>query len=151
MKMNKKILIGCAIVSLSLLTGAILSGCLEKRNSSDESKILLRVTVINEEPPSNASYVKKGGEPKEVYIYKELPNPKPAYNIGFTKIETINLRKVDDLHYVGEKYINRSDVTLCVGYATTNFIDGASCVMINQSLNEVQLEVYYWNCTVVMI
>jgi len=145
MKSNKKVLIGCAIVSLSILTGLIFSGCLEEQNSTDESEILLRVTVINEDPLSNNGYVKKEGEPMEVYIYEAVSDPELTHLIYFTKIGTISLQKLDDLHYIGEKYINRSNVTLCLGYANY-YVDGMSCVMINQSLNEVQLKVYYWDC-----
>ena len=117
---------------------------------SNESKIFLNVTVINEEPPNSLDYVKKEGEPKEVYIYEAVPDPELTHIIGFTKIETINLQKVDNLTFVGETYIDRSDVMLCVGYATTNFVDGLSCVTVNQSLNEIQLEVYYCNCNVAL-
>lgn len=151
MKRNKKVLIIMATVILCLFNGLILSGSLEKTSSSEEEKVLIKITVLNENVTDKVEgYIKRKGEPTELYIYEAVEDPTLKHVIKFKKIDTVSLQKKDCLTFMGEKYINRSNNMLCVGYATTNFIDGNSCIMINQSLNEAELEVKYWDCNIAL-
>jgi hypothetical protein len=34
--------------------------------------------------------------------------------------------------------------TLCIGYPSTNIIDGKACVELDQSETEIEITVHYW-------
>lgn len=141
---NKQLLIvGITFVLLAV----VFSGCISSYSSSPNT-VLLHITVINDYPSSD-HYEKIADNPTEVGVYEfYYTRPDLPGSGTFKKLDTITLQRKGYLRYVGEKKIDKIDRTLCVGYPPVNFIDGDACVEINQHLNEVSLEVHYWNCKI---
>jgi len=129
------------IVSITILTLSIaLLGCVQQPPNS----ILVHVQVLTDRPAGNG-YELREGEPETVGIYEfYLKEPGLPGSGTFKKLNSISVDKLDDTEFYGEKLAKRIDGTLCVGYPSTNIIDGKACVEIDQSQDEVNITVYYW-------
>lgn len=136
--MSKLILL---IVSVTILTLPIaLLGCVQQPANS----ILVHVRVLTDHP-LGSGYELREGEPRTVGIYEfYLKKPGLPGSGSFKKLDSISVNKVNDTEFYGEKLVKRIDGTLCLGYPSTNIIDGKACVEIDQSQNEVNITVYYW-------
>lgn len=151
MKMNKKLLVGIVLV-VALM--AIMAGCVmndgDLQIPSDKKKILMHVYVLKDHPEPN--YELKEGIPKDVGIYEfYYKKPRLPGSGAFKKLDSIPLNKLNETVFYGEKFVKKINGTLCVGYPSTNFIDGKACVRVNQSQNEVNITIYYWKTNIIII
>ena len=105
-------------------------------------EILIKVCVIKDEPMRG--YVMIGSEPTAVGIYRFYLEKLGVPGSGkFEKVDEIPLTKVNG-KYCGEKFVEKINDTLVVGYPSTNYIDGRACVEVDQSKDEVNITVHYW-------
>lgn len=133
-----------ARIVLILLLAVTVVGCV---GSGDQpvNTILLRVHVLTARPAPGTEYELREGEPKAVGIYRFYLEKAGVPGSGaFKKLDSISLDKLNETEFCGEKLVRRTDGVLCIGYPSTNIIDGKACVEIDQSQNEVDITVYYW-------
>ena len=128
------------LVGMTLaLVAAATSGCAAKT----ENEILFHVRVLTDEPPDSYHQLLEG-TPDSMGVYEfYLEQPDMPSSGAFRQLDSIPLEKVNEEFY-GTKSINKIDGTLCIGYPSTNFIDGQACVKIDQTQNEVDITVHYW-------
>jgi len=125
-----------------------------------ENEVLVRVFVEIDEPPST-DYIHEplSGVPKYAGVYKFYFKDKcPGCGV-FEKIDEIPLKKLRESLFYGEKRVRGinatiseppswKDISFCVGYPSTNFIDEDTCAKIDQSKEEWNITVHYWKTTV---
>lgn len=132
------------IVGIVILTLPIaLVGCVQEQEPANS--ILVHVRVLTDHPAHGSEYELREGEPKSVGIYEfYLKKPGLPGSGTFKKLDSIPLNKVENTEFCGEKLVKRIDGILCVGYPSTNLIDGKACVEIDQSQDEVNVTLYHW-------
>lgn len=148
--MDKKLL---TVTVLVLLLAVIIGGCVIKKNldsSANKNNILMHVYIFKDPPESN--YEIRKGTPNNVGVYEfYYKNPKLLGTGAFKKLDTISLNRINETVFYGEKSIRIINGTLCIGYPSTNFIDGKACVKVDQSQNETNITIHYWNTDIITI
>lgn len=134
------------IVSVVILTLPIaVLGCAVQQQELTNANILIHVHVLKDQPEPSSEYELREGEPKNVGVYEfYLKEPGIPGSGTFKKLDSISLDKVTKTEFYGRKLISRIDGNLCVGYPSTNVIDGKACVRVDQSQNEVNITLHYW-------
>ena len=119
------------------------------------NEVLIRVYVKTDQPSDNV-HEPLSGTPQEVGVYKYYHKTCPSCpGCGtFVKIDSIALKRLNSSTFYGEKIVKGINtittghyckhIRFCVGYVTTNFIDEDTCVEINQSKKEWDLNIHYW-------
>lgn len=147
--MNKKSVIAIII----LLSAGLIAGCVMKDESkppANENTILMHIYVFTDHPEPN--YELKEGIPENVGIYEfYYKDPKLPGSGAFKKLGSVPLNKLNESVFYAEKQVKRINGTLCVGYPSTNFIDGKACVRVNQTQNEANITVHYWETDIIII
>jgi hypothetical protein len=150
-KSSRKFII---ITVLFLLLAAIVVEYLLTENlwsSANKNKIMVHVYVLNKDNPE-PRYEIKEGIPKNVGVYEfYYKNPELPGTGAFKKLDSIPLNRINETAFYGEKSITRINGTLCIGYPSTNFIDGKACVRVDQSQNETNITVHYWETNIAII
>jgi len=140
--MQKVVLIAQRV--LILLLAVTVVGCAGS-GKQPANTILLHVHVLTDHPAPGSEYELREGEPKAVSIYEfYLKKPGIPGSGTFKKLGSIPLDKLSETEFYSEKFVKRIDGTLCVGYPSTNIIDGKACVEIDQGRDEVDITVHYW-------
>ena len=141
--MRKVVLLAQIVLVLGLVV--TLAGCLEHWTQPTANNILVRVHVLTDSPSPDSEYELREGEPRTVGIYEfYLKKPGVPGSGTFRKLGSISVNKLSNTEFYGEKLVKRIDGTLCVGYPSTNIIDGKACIEIDQSQDEVDITVHYW-------
>lgn len=139
---NKVLLVG--IVLAAALIPAM-AGC------GSEDNIMVRVHVLADQPQIS-NYVLRDGDPENVGIYEfYLERPDLPGTGAFRQLDSISLDGVNETEFYGEKRVPRIDGILCIGYPSTNFIDGKACIKIDQDQNEINITIHYWKTDVAII
>ena len=108
-------------------------------------QVLVKVHVLADVPPSGSEYKLKSGQPRKAGVYEfYLKQPALPGSGAFKKIDSIRLKKTGDAEFYGEKRIKVIDGVMCVGYPSTNLIDGKACVEIDQNQDEIEITIHYW-------
>jgi len=130
---------------LILLLALTLVGCAEHWGQPTDNNILARVHVLIDRPAPGSEYELMEGEPKNVGVYEfYLKKPGLPGSGAFKKLDSIPLNRLNEAEFYGEKLVKRIGGALCVGYPSTNIIDGKACVEIDQGQDEVDVTVHYW-------
>ncbi|MCK4348078.1 MAG: hypothetical protein KAW47_05620, partial [Thermoplasmatales archaeon] len=112
--------------------------------------ITVNVYVFKDSAESN--YELREGTPSNVGVYEfYYKKPKLSGTGAFKKLGSIPLNRINETAFYGEKSVRRINGTLCIGYPSTNFIDGKACVRVDQSQNEANLTVHYWETNIAII
>jgi hypothetical protein len=112
-----------------------------------EEEILVHIYVLNDQPKST-EYEVIEGIPTKVGVYRfYLEDPRIAGSGVFEKVDSISLKKINESTYYGIKLVKKISETLCIGYPSTNYIDGKGCAGMDQSKEEVEVTVHYWKST----
>ena len=128
-----------------------MAGCAPEAGQPEEDTITVHVNVLLDQP-QNPGYRLRSGQPQTAGIYEfYLKNPDLPGSGAFREIDSIPLHEVKQGEYYGEKTLNKIEGQLCVGYPSTNFIDGKSCIKIDQSLQEADITLHYWETKVGII
>lgn len=134
-------------IALILLLTVTLAGCVGE-NENSANTMLVHVSVLRDQPEPSSEYELREGEPKNVGIYEfYLKKPGVPGSGTFKKLGSISLDKSNEMEFYGQKWVKRIDGILCIGYPSTNLIDGKACVEIDQSQNEVDITIHYWKTT----
>ena len=134
------------IVASAVVVGVI-AGCIY---SPEEEGIAVNVYVFRDVPESN--YELREGTPNNVGVYEfYCKKPELTGTGAFKKLDTIPLNRINETVFYGEKSIRRINGNLCIGYPSTNFIDGKACVRVDQRQNETKIIVHYWKTGIVII
>ena len=143
------------IAGIVLVIGCVLSiaGCAAEVEPPDKDVILVGIQVVKDEP-DNVDYQVKEGEPDSVGVYRFYFEKEGLPGTGaFQELDSIPLHKSsktkDEFH--GSKGVKRIDGVLCVGYPPTNFIDGKACIRIDQTQDEVNVTVHYWETSIAIL
>lgn len=142
--MKKSVLL---LIFVSAIIVVIIAGCIY---SPEEKGITAHVYVFKDSPESN--YELREGTPNDVGVYEfYYKNPKLPGTGAFKKLDSITLNRINETAFYGEKSIRRINGALCIGYPSTNFIDGIACVRVDQSQNVVNITVHYWETNIAII
>jgi len=135
------------LIFVSVVVVGVIAGCIY---SSEEGGITVNVYVFKDLPESN--YELREGTPSNVGVYEfYYKKPKLPGRGAFKKLDSIPLNRINETAFYGEKSIRRINGTLCIGYPSTNFIDGKACVRVDQSQNETNITVHYWETNIAII
>lgn len=132
------------MVSVVFLTLPIaIGGCTAQEPANDS--IAVHIHVLKDQPQPGSEYEPKEGEPTNVGVYEFYLKKAGIPGSGtFKKLDSISLNKVNETEFYGKKLISKIDGNLCVGYPSTNLIDGKACVKVDQSRSEISITVHYW-------
>jgi hypothetical protein len=120
-------------------------------NGNNEEGIWVHVHVLLDQP-DNIDYQIREGKPKSAGVWEfYFKQPNLPGTGAFREVDSIPLVEAEGGRAYGEKYIKRIDGWLCVGFPSTNFIDGKTCVEINQTQDEVSLTVHYWKTNIAIL
>lgn len=134
-------------IFVSAIIVVVIAGCIY---SPEEKGITAHVYVFKDSPESN--YELREGTPSNVGVYEfYYKKPKLPGTGAFKKLGSIPLNRINETAFYGEKSVRRINGTLCIGYPSTNFIDGKACVRVDQSQNEANLTVHYWETNIAII
>lgn len=134
-----------AQIVLILLFAVAAVGCVGPGGQPAENGVLVCVHVLADHPAPGSGYELREGEPKNVGVYEfYLKKPGLPGSGAFKKLDSIPLNRLNEAEFYGEKLVKRIDSALCVGYPSTNIIDGKTCVEIDQGQDEVDITVHYW-------
>lgn len=141
--MLKLLLLVVSIVGLTLPVAV--SGCTLEQTELGNTNMLVHVQVLKDQPEASGEYEIRQGEPENAGVYEfYLEKPGVPGSGIFKKLDSISLHKVNETEFRGKKLISRIDGTLCVGYPSTNLIEGKACVEVDQSRSEITVTVHYW-------
>lgn len=133
------------IISVVLSPLIILCGCQFTQQDTSDTGLLIQVHVLTNAPNPNTNYELIEGSPQSIGVYEfYLKTPGIPGSGVFKKLDSIPLEKMNESEYFGKKSIKKIDGTLCIGYPSTNIIDGKAIVRIDQSQSEADITVYYW-------
>lgn len=140
----RKIVLFAHLVLILAFAGALV-GCIGHWGQPAGNDILVHIHVLTDHPAPGSEYELREGKPKTVGVYEfYLKKPGIPGSGAFKKLDSISLDKLNETEFYGEKLVRGIDSALCVGYPSTNIIDGKACVVIDQSQNEVHITVHYW-------
>ena len=106
----------------------------------------LRVYVLTDTPNSTI-YEALNGTPTTVGIYEfYLKDPLIPGSGDFRLIDQIPLEMVNQTCYYGEKWVEFDCGAVCVGFPSTNFVDGIAVAPLNE--NDSTVIVHYWRCKI---
>lgn len=141
------------VASLAILLAILLAVFVIRYTGTEKpaaDTILVHVYVLKDNP--DLHYVLREGNPESVGVYEfYYKKPNLPGSGAFRKIDSIRLNKLNETTFYGEKRIKKIDGILCIGYPSTNFIDGKACVKIDQSKREVSVTVHYWKTSLMRI
>ena len=135
------------LIFVSAVVVVAAAGCIY---SPEEKCLVAHVFVFKDSPESNYELIE--GTPNNVGVYEfYYKKPKLPGTGAFKKLDSIPLDRINETAFYGEKSIRRIDGTLCIGYPSTNFIDGKACARVDQSQNVVNITVHYWETNIAII
>lgn len=141
----RKLNLWLLIASLLLACACNLAITSVPSQPSNREDILVKVHVLMDSPPPGSNYVLMKGEPKRVGVYEfYLKDPGLPGSGRFTRLDSISLKRLSSTELYGENQISRISGTLCIGYPSTNIIDGKAIVELDQSKTEIEITVHYW-------
>lgn len=133
------------LLLVSVLFLLACASCAPHSPSDTSDRILVRVRVLTDKPLSTSEYRLKDGTPRKVGVYRfYLKQPDLPGSGAFEQVDSIRLKKTDGGQFYGEKWIKRTEDTLCVGYPATNMIDQEACVQIDPGQSEIDVVVHFW-------
>lgn len=142
------LLVQIALILTLVLT---LAGC-GAGQEEPANAILVHISVLRDQPQPGSEYELREGEPKNVGVYEfYLKKPGVPGSGTFKKLGSISLDRLNQTEFYGQNTVKRIDGTLCIGYPSTNLIDGKACVEIDQSQDEVRVTVHYWKTSLGII
>lgn len=147
--MRKLVLLAQIVLLLTLVV--TIAGC-AGGEEEPANTMLVHVSVLRDQPQPSSEYELREGEPNNVGIYEfYLKKPGVPGSGTFKKLGSISLDRLNQMEFYGQKRVKRIDGILCIGYPSTNLIDGKACVEIDQSENEVSVTVHYWKTSLGII
>ena len=134
------------LIFVSAVVVVVIAGCIYQ----PEEDIAVNVYVLKDLPESN--YELREGTPNNLGVYEFYYKKSNLPGTGaFKKLDSIPLNKINETAFYGTKSIRKINGTLCIGYPSTNFIDGKGCVRVDQSQNETNITVHYWKTNIATI